>query len=271
MPELASIPGMFDTIHVVDTFPARKVFTCGKLQGCLLFDPPADHLYPQCSCGPGPVTDTTYQLAWLMAGARHPKGRGLMLGLGAGSGAVALLHHFPEISLEVVEIDPDMIKVARRYFPLVSYFEQGGRLKVINDDASSFLSGNPSPYDFALIDISVDGAKAQQLLLSSTFAESLTRVADEIWINALTSREKPFLANLVATHAGLTNLFSSESLSAWLPIERNWIATSANVDLDASQALRLYPGIATESAQKARRLYATLVTHHMSCAGMSEA
>ncbi len=265
MPELTSIPGLFDTIHVVDSFPARKVFACGKLQGSMTLDPQADQVYPTCPPGPGPVTTITYQLAWLMAGVRHPHGCGLMLGLGAGSGAVALLHHFPQLSLQVVEIDPAMIRVAREYFPLVHHFERQGRLEIINANAADFASASAALYDFALIDISIDAADAQMQILSRTFSEAVMRIAGEVWINALTAKDAPFLGKLMRAYEGLTTLFSSEPLTAWLPIKRNWITTNASLDMKNLQALQPYPGLNSDSAEKARRIYAELLTHRLSC------
>ncbi len=263
MPELTSLPGLFGRIEVVDSFPWRKVFACGKLQGSLSLVPPADRSYPDCAPGPGPVTDISYQLAWLMAGANHPRGVGLMLGLGAGSGAVALLHHFPHLSLRVVEIDPAMIAAARDYFPLVGYFERNGRLEIIQQEATEHLQETTAAYDFVLVDIAIDGGAAQHPILSSSFCESVTRVSDEIWINALASRDSLFLKRLTGRYPALTTLFSSEALDAWLPIQRNWIATNARLENGSLPILTPYSTLPDECADRARRRYAALLTNRI--------
>ncbi len=263
MPELVALPGLFDTIHVVDSFPNRKVFACGRLQGSMLHEPPADEIYPGCPKGPGPIVGTAYQLGWLMAGVGHPEGRGIMIGFGAGTGATALLHHFPRLTLDAVEIDPAMIRVAREFFPLVAHFESEGRLSIINTDVLEILAQSPV-YDFALIDISVDGDNVQQTLLSRSFSESVQRIADELWINALTSRESRFMNRLLSRYDGMTNLFSPEPLTAWLPLQRNWIITNATPDIERLTAFQPYPNLSSISAERARRLFADLVSHRVS-------
>ncbi|MBF0417838.1 MAG: fused MFS/spermidine synthase [Magnetococcales bacterium] len=76
--------------------------------------------------------------------------RVLMVGLGGGSVAKFLLHHFPACRMDVVEDDPRLPDLARRYFHL----PRDVRLNVICEDGASFLDRRESStrYDLILLD-----------------------------------------------------------------------------------------------------------------------
>ena len=77
--------GLYGPVGVVDTAESRRFTIGGVLQGASLLRPAASAVAPHLGQGPGPVTETRYQLAWFLAGQRHPAGRGLMLGGGGGA------------------------------------------------------------------------------------------------------------------------------------------------------------------------------------------
>ena len=89
--------GLFGPVGVVDTAQARRFSIAGVLQGASLLEPSASDIDPLLTAGPGPVIETRYQLAWLLAGQRHPQGRGLMIGLGGvhDPGLLGRLHAPP--------------------------------------------------------------------------------------------------------------------------------------------------------------------------------
>ena len=60
----------------------------------------------------------------------------LIIGLGGGSLAKHLLHHFPECRLKAVEYRENVVKIARSHFGL----PQEPRLKVIIDDGANYVS-----------------------------------------------------------------------------------------------------------------------------------
>jgi spermidine synthase len=71
-----------------------------------------------------------------MQASSQSKLRNLVIGLGGG-GLVNYIHHFlKELSTTVVEIDPEIVKVAKEYFGLV---EDGERLKVVVDDGLKYM------------------------------------------------------------------------------------------------------------------------------------
>jgi len=72
--------------------------------------------------------------------------RCLILGLGGGSLADFLADTFPQWQIRVVEIDPAMIRLARRYFPL------NQRIEIIRADGRAFLQQTREKYDVIVMD-----------------------------------------------------------------------------------------------------------------------
>ena len=88
----------------------------------------------------------------------HPQPtKALFIGLGGGSAPRKFLHDYPSLTaVDVVEIDPDVVKIARTYFDL----PDDPRLKVIIADGRLFVeesgpaiaAGRTNPYDLVIID-----------------------------------------------------------------------------------------------------------------------
>lgn len=102
---------------------------------------------------PSAIAASPYFYGFVIPAWHFSTSHGLMLGLGAGIGATLLLTLFPALSLTVVEIDPQVIDLSRRYFPLVSFYENQGRLRIIQQDAREYLSRENQAFSFALLDI----------------------------------------------------------------------------------------------------------------------
>jgi len=73
----------------------------------------------------------------------------LLIGLGAGSLTKFLYRHRPEAKLTVVEIDPEVIDVARLHFKLPSEDE---RLTVQLDDGAEFVAKTKQRFDLIMVD-----------------------------------------------------------------------------------------------------------------------
>lgn len=85
--------------------------------------------------------------------------RVLMVGLGGGSMAKFLLHHFPDCELDVVESSEQVVQVASRYFDL----PESPRLRIHIDDGARFVHtlASNTRYDAVLIDaFTADGVPA---------------------------------------------------------------------------------------------------------------
>jgi len=74
--------------------------------------------------------------------------RVLFIGGGGFSGPKNFLATYPNILVDVVEIDPDVIDIAEKYFAL----PDDPRLQVFNDDARQFLVNNDEKYDVIILD-----------------------------------------------------------------------------------------------------------------------
>lgn len=72
----------------------------------------------------------------------------LFIGGGGFSGPKYFLHSFPNVTVEVVEIDPEVIEVARKYFEVPDH----PRLLIHSDDGRVFLQKTERKFDAIIID-----------------------------------------------------------------------------------------------------------------------
>ncbi len=75
--------------------------------------------------------------------------RGLILGHGGGSLAKWLAEHWPELELDVVEMDPSVVQAAEQYFDYIPPPNH----HVVVQDARMFLRTNPAQYDVVWVDV----------------------------------------------------------------------------------------------------------------------
>lgn len=255
--------GLHGDIRIVEWPRWRKLISAGATYGASYLEPSATEVDPGCQEGPGPVIQMECQLAWLMAGCMRPKGKGLMLGLGCGSGAVGLLHCFPELSLDVVEIDPAMVDAAYRYFPLVGRQESAGRLCIIIQDVLAHLRISSNTYDFILMDIFV-GSEMPDEAFEEELLSRVATATDHLWVNAIGSLEddrlREFLDKLDRVGLRVRWLCSPTPLDAWIPVDRNWLISTVPRDsrLDCFEP---FAGLRGPSVDEARERYRNLLTN----------
>jgi len=72
----------------------------------------------------------------------------LYLGLGGGSGPKRTWRDFPAVQVDAVELDPEVVDVAYRYFEL----PRDPRLRVQVEDGRRFLAANEGPWDAIVVD-----------------------------------------------------------------------------------------------------------------------
>jgi spermidine synthase len=100
------------------------------------------------SLDPGALTVeyTRYMtLATLYAGKLE---RGAFVGLGGGRTASYLVNSLPGFRLEIAELDPEVIRLAKTYFGV----QEGDRLKVFPQDGRIFLNRAKGTYDLIFLD-----------------------------------------------------------------------------------------------------------------------
>jgi spermidine synthase len=93
-----------------------------------------------------PVTYTKY----LTVGAAYTRKLDniLMIGLGAGRTSWYLHRHLPASDITAVELDPEVISIAQRFFGL----KGNERYELVENDGRRFLMRDESVYDLILID-----------------------------------------------------------------------------------------------------------------------
>jgi len=72
----------------------------------------------------------------------------LMIGGAGYSFPKEYLRRYPEATMDVVEIDPGVTRLAKRYFGL----EDSPRLRIFHEDGRTFLNRNRQPYDLIVLD-----------------------------------------------------------------------------------------------------------------------
>jgi len=72
----------------------------------------------------------------------------LFVGLGGGTGPKAFLHYYPDIQIDVAEIDPQVVRVARDFFEV----PEDPRLHISVGDGRVFLRGSRKTYDVIVMD-----------------------------------------------------------------------------------------------------------------------
>jgi spermidine synthase len=77
----------------------------------------------------------------------EPK-RVLVVGLGGGSLPSLLRKHYPRLTIDVVDIDPDVVMVARKYFG----FREDPNMQVFVEDGRRFIEKCKQPYDIIFLD-----------------------------------------------------------------------------------------------------------------------
>src|SRR5690606_37893874 len=80
----------------------------------------------------------------------HPSAeKAFFMGLGGGSAPARFLRDYPELSIDVAEIDPEVVRIAFAYFNLP---EDEPRLRVTAEDGRLFLRKSDAVYDLMVLD-----------------------------------------------------------------------------------------------------------------------
>lgn len=134
-----------------------------------------------------------------LALSRQPPQRILVVGLGGGSLPVFLHRAYPEVQIDVVEIDPEVVRVAKRYFDVT----EDARLRLHVADGRRFIEQSAAAsYDIVMLD--AFGAREVPAHLSTQeFLRSVRRVLrpDGVSVSNLWGpNANPRYFDMVATH-----------------------------------------------------------------------
>ncbi len=126
----------YSHLEVIDTLGFRSLVLDGMVHSKMAKDNPDDLV----------IRYTKYFHLGMLA---NPDAQDvLFVGGGGFSGPKNFLESYPEINVDVIEIDPDVIKAAKDYFNV----EPNPRLRIINEDARVFLSNTEKQYDVIILD-----------------------------------------------------------------------------------------------------------------------
>ncbi len=253
MKVLEAREGMFGPVWVADHEGQRQLMIGRQVQGASVVGKDGE---------PGPIAVSNYLSGWLLAGAQNPNSSGLMIGLGSGAGVVGLLHNFPDMDLTCIEIDPEVISLATTYFPLIVKYQDEGRLRLIEDDASKYLAKaleNDDEWDVGYGD-AYQGENTVHL--PEPLILGLAGTCTNLWFNLI---DKPD-GELVGKLQRILNEVGSPVV-AWYDANngydadqvRNLILTTQLPDPETAASFEPYQDLEGDEVDKARERYQTLL------------
>jgi spermidine synthase len=102
--------------------------------------------------------------------ALHPEGRRCLV-VGLGAGVVPRWYRARGVATEVVDIDPDVVALARRYFAF------GDDIPVHVEDARTFLARGKDRYDYVILDVFNGDTTPGHLLSAQAIRQAKARLA----------------------------------------------------------------------------------------------
>lgn len=132
---------------------------------------------------------------------KRPQDRVLVVGLGGGAMVRFLQTHFPRTRVDAVEIDPEVVRIARDYFGT----RAGGNVRIFTEDAFRFLDRNHGKYDAIYMDAFLEPGEETDVrgiptrLKTIAFLKSLQRHLAADGVVAFNLVEQPDLREDIAT------------------------------------------------------------------------
>lgn len=106
-----------------------------------------------------------------VAAAQHAESA-LLIGLGGGVLAKRMWHDYPDMRIDVIEIDPEVVEVSRRFFGL----PDDERLRIIVGDGRAYLERTDACYDVIVIDAYFEALAPYALVTEEFFRLVAERV-----------------------------------------------------------------------------------------------
>jgi predicted membrane-bound spermidine synthase len=152
------------------------------------------------------------------------KGRILILGGGAFSLPEYLGNKYPASIIDVVEIDPKLPAIAKKYFNYV----QPPNVHVFSEDARTYLQKTNSDYDVIVVDVYND-ASVPFALTTEEYTTSLKAVLQPngvVIANLIAAANQQCMPLLASVHASYAKAFSN---SLYFPLYEPTMTTEQNV------------------------------------------
>lgn len=233
---LKTSPSLFGKITIGETLDPhmRWMKINNEIEGQVFFSPDAS-IFSCPYSGPGAVAASPYLYAFVIPAWQFRDKQGLILGLGAGAGVTLLLALFPELSLTVVEIDPQVISLTRKYFPLIRFYEEQGRLHIVQADAAVYLCECQDVFSFVLLDLfSGDESNASNLAL----IHQATKIAPYFMANFIMTKK-------MQSNINFPNSFWLLAAPAFSAENANWMLTNIDTLSPEIHDYRLFENLST--------------------------
>ncbi len=149
---------------------------------------------PLCTC-------LEYSRNFFLSLALHPDPASILI-LGLGGGAIpALLHSILEKAIiDVVEIDPEMPEIAKKYF----YFPVSERLRLFINDAFFYIRDTRNSYDIVLLDAYLENQVPETINSTAFFIEAARVLAPNgIFVANLMTLNKENFQNIIEKMSGV--------------------------------------------------------------------
>jgi spermidine synthase len=154
----------FGTVFVVDEGDARS----------LVFDAPDSNSQTTVSKSDPLAVPLSY-VRVATSGLAFTRGRGsaLVVGLGGGAFPMLLRRRLPRMRVDVVELNPVVVDVAKRFFGV----REDDRLRILLEDGARFLGRDGPAYDLILVDAFVADGMAEPVKEPGLFEAVRRRLA----------------------------------------------------------------------------------------------
>ncbi len=126
--------------------------------------------------------------------------RVLMIGAAGYASPKDFLHRYPDVEVDVVEIDPGMTRIAREYFAL----PQTDRLKTYHMDGRVFLRKSQSVYDAIIVDAFAGAMEIPPHLVT---AEAFVHMAGRL------TGDGTVIVNVTSPYGGARSVIASSILA----------------------------------------------------------
>lgn len=161
-------------------------------------------------------------------------GRALVIGLGGGALPGALQRLFPALQMDVVEIDPAVVRVARKYFG----FQPGPRTRVIEQDGRVFVKRalqQGLKYDLVLLDAFDHEYIPEHLLTREFLAEVKGVLADQGVVAANTfSHSRLYALESATYHSVFGPFYNLQGANRVILARRNGLPAPAELAVHAA-------------------------------------
>jgi spermidine synthase len=174
----------YQELQVVERGDTRTLYLDSQRHSAMDVDEPTRHVFQY---------TRYFHLPYLFAEEPDRIDRVLFVGGGGFTGPKRFLAEYEDVQVDVVEIDPEVIDVAREYFAVPS----SSRLNVIRDDGRRYLRSTDRQYDLIVL----DAYKKDKVPFQLTTTEFMELTRDRL------SENGTLVANIISAPTGPASRF----------------------------------------------------------------